>query len=52
MEFLDSEYVLVNYSTSFDIPDFSIIKSVSVYKGIQFYGKADVDYSDRDNERY
>jgi hypothetical protein len=50
MEFFDSEYVLVNYSASFDIPDFSIINGVSVYKDKKLYGKASREYTDGDND--
>ena len=52
MEFLDSEYVLVDYSASFDIPDFSIITAVSVYKENKIYGIANRDYTDGDNDRF
>ena len=52
MEFLDSDLVTVDCIASFDIPDFSIINAVSVYKGSDFYGKSSRDYTDGDDDRF
>ena len=43
MEFLDKDLVQVDYSASFNIPDFSTVTIVSVFEGDNLHGTASRD---------
>ena len=52
MEFLDKDLVQVDYSASFNIPDFSTVTIVSVFEGDNVHGIASREnYSDSVNIR-